>query len=321
MSTTPRFVGIDIAKAQLDIAVRPTGESWTIPNAPDARLALTERLRTLDPALIVLEGTGGYERPVTAELAAAGLPVVRVNPRQVRDFAKANGRLAKTDTLDAQVLAHFADALRPEVRPLPDAQATALHALVARRRQLVEMRTAERNRTAEAVPVVADGIRAHLAWLSEELARVDTALEDLIAATPVWQAQATRLRTVPGVGAVLSRTLVAELPELGTLNRRQIAALVGVAPRNRDSGVHRGKRRIGGGRASVRTALYMATLTATRHNPIIAAFYHHLCAQGKPKKVALTACMRKLLVILNAITAHQTTWSPPPHRLIKPKES
>lgn len=260
------------------------------------------------PTLIVLEATGGLELPLTGALAATGLPVVVVNPRQVRDFAKATGRLAKTDALDAAILAQFAEAVRPALRPLPDAATQALSALLTRRRQLLEMRTAEQNRLGSARSPVHKGIRAHITWLDHRLADLDLDLGRTIRESPVWREQDDLLQSTPGVGPVLARTLLADLPELGTLNRKQVAALVGVAPLNRDSGTLRGRRTIWGGRAPVRAALYMSALAATRFNPVIRAFYQRLCATGKAKKVALTACMHKLLLILNAMVKHRIPW-------------
>jgi transposase len=270
---------------------------------------LVKRLAASKAALVVLEATAGMEMPVVAALAAAGLPVVAVNPRNAREFARATGRLAKTDIIDAHVLAQFGEALKPPLRPLPDAATQELNALVTRRHQLVEMITAEKNRLAQAVTkAVRASIREHIRWLERRLADIDQDLAGSIRQTPVWREKDELLRSVQGVGPVLSTTLLAGLPELGALGRKQIAALVGVAPLNRDSGRHRGKRMIWGGRARVREALYMGTLVATRFNPVIRAFYQRLLAAGKPKKVALTACMRKLLTILNAMARHDTPW-------------
>ncbi len=311
MTKAERFVGIDVAQATLEIAVRPTGESWQVANDEVAFGALVDRLRELAPTLIVLEATGGIQLPVVGALAAAGLPVVAMNPRQVRDFAKATGKLAKTDRIDAQVLAHFADAVRPEVRPLPDAATRELAILVARRRQLLEMRVAEQNRSRGVPPRIRAQIREHITWLNRCLAELDRELGQLVRSSPVWQERVDLLRSTPGVGPVLSATMLADLPELGTLSHKQIAALVGLAPLNQDSGKKRGKRVVWGGRASVRGALYMATLVATRHNPMIRAFYQRLLATHKPKKLALTACMHKLLTILNAMVRSQTRWAPP----------
>jgi transposase len=309
MTPPPIYVGIDVAKHELDIAVRPCHAHWRAANTEDGIANLTERLRTLQPGLVVLEATGGYERAVTVALAVAGVPVVVVNPRQVRDFAKATGKLAKTDALDADALAHFADAVRPEPRALPAATAHALDALLVRRRQLVTMLVAEKNRLQAAIAPVRDRVARHSAWLEQELADLDDDLDHTIRTSPVWREQDHLLRSMPGVGRVVATTLLAELPELGTLTRQQIAALVGVAPRNRDSGSLRGRRAVWGGRSRGRAALYMATLVATRHNAVIRAFYARLCAAGKAKKVALTACMRKVLTILNAMLKHRTMWN------------
>lgn len=302
------YVGIDVSKAQLDVAVRSTCDGWKSPNNEDGVAQLVSCLKELSPSLVVLEATGGWELSVVAALAAAGLPTAVVNPRHVRDFAKATGKLAKTDRIDAQVLAHFAEAVHPTLRPLPDAQAQELAALLARRRQVIEMLTAEKNRWGMARSSVRPGIQEHITWLERTLADLDEHLGRTLRESPVWREKEELLRSVPGVGPVLSLTLLAELPELGALGRRQVAALVGVAPLNRDSGTLRGKRTVWGGRAPVRAALYMAALVATRFNPVIRAFYQRLCAAGKPKKVALTACMHKLLTILNAMLKHRTPW-------------
>jgi len=308
MSVVPCFVGIDVAKAQLDIAVRPSGERWAVPNDATGIETLVDRLHTLHPTLIVLEATGGLERAATAALATAGLPVVVVNPRQARDFARATGQLAKTDALDARALAHFADVIRPTPRPLPDAQTQELRALLGRRQQLIGMRTAAQNRLAGTSEYLAQDIEAHIAWLNARIATLDDDLETLLRASPLWREIDDLLQSAPGIGPVCARTLVLELPELGTLTRQQIAALVGVAPLNCDSGTLRGRRMMWGGRAHVRTVLYMGTLVATRYNPRIKAFYERLLAAGKVKKVALTACMRKFLTILNAMLRHRTPW-------------
>ena len=306
--STPCFVGLDVAKAHLDLAVLPTGEQWQVANTPDAFPALVTRLQALAPTLVVLEATGGYETAVLSALAVAGLPVVAVNPRQVRDFAKALGILAKTDQLDAGVLAQFADRVRPPVRPLPDEATTELAALLTRRRQLLDMLTAERHRLAQARPAVRRNVQQHIRWLEQRVRDLDDDVTTRIHQTPVWRAKEDLLRSVPGVGPVLARTLLADLPELGRLSRRALAALVGVAPFNRDSGRLRGRRTIWGGRAKVRAALYMAALVAARRNPLIRAFYHRLLAAGKPKKLALTACMHKLLTILNAMVRSGQPW-------------
>lgn len=309
MEPEATYVGIDIAKAQLDVAVRPTNDRWALPHHATGIQQLGAQLLALAPALVVLEASGGLEVPLVAALAAAALPVVVVNPRQVRDFARATGQLAKTDALDAALLAHFAAAVRPPVRPLRDAETQALTALATRRHQVRTMLVAERNRLGTATGAVRPHIEAHIAWLEQELATLDQQLRQTLRQRPVWRAKDDLLRSVPGVGAQLALTLLAHLPELGTLDRRQIAALVGVAPFNRDSGTLRGKRTVWGGRARVRATLYMGALVATRYNPAIRAFYQRLLAAGKPKKLALTACMRKLLVILNAMLKHGAPWS------------
>ena len=305
------YVGIDVSKARLDVAVRPTGDEWSDANSDAGIARVVARLEGLHPELVVLEATGGFQLPLTGALAVVHLPVVVINPRQVRDFAKATGRLAKTDVLDARVLAHFAESIRPQPRSVPDAQSQELSSILARRRQVVEMLTAEGNRVSRAAEPVQKRIHAHISWLEQELADINKDLGRLIRESPLWREKDNLLRSAPGVGPVLSSTLLADLPELGSLNRKQIAALVGVAPFNRDSGMLRGRRTVWGGRARVRGALYMATLTATRWNPVIKAFYQRLCAAGKAKKVALTACMRKLLLILNSMIRHRTQWGPP----------
>ena len=309
MTHPPVFVGIDVSKAQLDLALRPEGR-FAAPNTEAGMAQVLTRLRALSPTLVVMEATGGLELPLTGALAAAGMPVVVVNPRQVRDFAKATGKLAKTDVLDAQVLAQFAEVIRPEPRPLPDEQTQMLAALLTRRRQLVEMLTAEKNRLASARLPIRKHLRAHITWLERALHQADTDLAEAIRESPVWREKDEWLRSVPGVGPVLTTTLLANLPELGTLTPKQIAALVGVAPLNRDSGTLRGRRTVWGGRAQVRMALYMGAIVAARFNPVIRSFYQRLCAAGKAKKVALVACMRKLLVILNAMLKHRAPWQP-----------
>jgi transposase len=304
------FVGIDVSKARLDVALRPGEENFSVANNQRGIASLVKRLRELPISCIVLEASGGYEIAVASELAAAELPLAVLNPRQVRDFARATGRLAKTDAIDAQVLAQFADLIRPPTRPVPDAQSRELMALVVRRRQLVEMLTAESNRRGHMPGCVERAIVAHIRWLRKQLAEFDASLEDAIRRSPIWCEKARLLRSVPAVGSVTVTTLLAHLPELGTLGRRKIAALVGVAPFNRDSGKMRGTRTIWGGRAEVRAVLYMCTLVATRRNPVLRAFYLRLRAAGKKPKIALTACMRKLLIMLNAMVRHQTTWNP-----------
>jgi transposase len=309
MTNTPGFVGIDVSKGQLDIALCP-GRIFSVPNDEGGFAQILERLKANPPTLVVLEATGGLEIPLTGTLAAAGVPVVVVNPRQVRDFAKATGQLAKTDAIDAQVLARFAEVIRPEPRRLPDEQTQALAALVTRRRQLIEMLTAEKNRLASARPAIRKNLRAHITWLERALHQADTDLADAMRQSPIWREKDELLRSVPGIGPVLTTTLLANLPELGTLTHKQIAALVGVAPLNRDSGTLRGRRTVWGGRAQVRTALYMAAIVAARFNPVIRIFYQRLCTAGKAKKVALVACMRKLLTIVNAMLKHRTPWDP-----------
>lgn len=312
------YVGIDVAKAGLDLAVHPSGKRWSFSNDDRGIKDAVACLRGLSPALVVLEATGDLELPLTAALVVAELPVVVVNPRQIRDFAKATGKLSKTDALDAQVMAHFAATIRPQLRPIPDAQTQELSDILTRRRQIVEMIVAERNRLLTARGVVSEGIQAHIAWLEQELSNINRDMGGKIRKSSVWREKEVLLRSVPGVGPVVSATLLAELPELGALNRRQIAALVGVAPLNRDSGNFRGKRSVWGGRAKIRAVLYMSTLVATRHNAVIRAFYQRLCAAGKEKKVALTACMRKLLTILNAMIKHRTPWRHPTTQIIGP---
>ena len=303
------YVGIDVAKAQVDVAIRPTNDRWEIPRDEAGIRKLVSQMKTLEPVMVLMEASGGLELPLVAALAAEAVPVVVVNPRQVRDFARATGKLAKTDALDAAVLAHFAEAVRPPVRPLRDAETQLLNSMAARRHQVMTMLVSEKNRLSAATTVaVRPRIEAHIAWLERELDELDEGLRQTLRQSPVWREKDDLLRTVPGVGEQLSITLLAYLPELGTLDRRQIAALVGVAPFNRDSGTLRGKRTIWGGRARVRAALYMGALVASRFNPVIQDFYQRLLAAGKPKKLALTACMRKLLVILNSMLKHGSPW-------------
>lgn len=308
MDQEPRFVGIDVSKDQVDVAVRPTGQTWVVSQDDNGIQELVSQMVELGPTLVLLESTGGMELSLVGALAAAALPVAVVNPRQVRDFARATGTLAKTDALDASVLAHFADAVRPSVRPLKDAETQVLNSLAVRRSQLMTMLVSEKNRLGTAISAVRPRIEAHIAWLEEELADLDGELRQTLRQSPVWREKDDLLRTVPGVGEQLSLTLLAYLPELGNLNRRQIASLVGVAPFNRDSGTLRGQRTVWGGRSRVRAVLYMAALVSSRHNPVIRDFYQKLLAAGKAKKVALVACMRKLLVILNAILKHRSSW-------------
>ncbi len=306
------YVGIDVAKAQVDVAIRPSDDRWEISHDDAGVRQLVSRLKVLEPVMVLLEASGSLELPLVAALAAEAVPVVVVNPRQVRDFARATGRLAKTDSLDAAVLAHFAEVVRPPVRPLRDAETQALNSLAARRHQVMTMLVSEKNRLSSAATVaVRPRIEAHIAWLERELDDLDEGLRGTLLQSPVWREKDDLLRTVPGVGKQLSLTLLAYLPELGALDRRQVAALVGVAPFNRDSGTLRGKRTVWGGRARVRSALYMGALVASRYNPVIRDFYQRLLAAGKPKKLALTACMRKLLVILNSMLKHRSPWRDP----------
>jgi transposase len=307
------FVGIDVAKADLVISVQPTEERWTAANDERGVRTVVERLRALAPQLIVLEATGGYELLCVAGLAAAALPVVVVNPRQVRDFAKATGQLAKTDRIDADILARFADKVRPVVRPLAEDDAQELAALLARRRQLLDMLQAERNRLGQVFgrrkQQVKKSLKSHITYLERELRITDTDLATMVHDSPAWRERDELLQSVPGVGPVLSRTLLADLPELGHLSRREIAKLVGVAPLSRDSGTMRGRRFVQGGRATVRAVLYMAALVATKRNVAIRTFYQRLVAAGKPKKLALVACMRKLLTMLNTIVRTRVRWN------------
>jgi len=310
-ATNPRsaaHVGIDVSKERLDVHFLPGGDRFAVANDDAGIGFLLEKLRARSVELVVLEASGRYERPAAAAVASSGIAVAVVNPRQARDFAKATGKLAKTDRIDAEVLARFARAVGPRPSVLPDEQARALQAILARRRQLLEMLVAEKNRLLMAPEPVAKRVRAHVKWLEKEISRTDSDLDEAVEASAVWKENEALLKSVPGVGPVLARTLLAELPELGTLTHRSLSALVGVAPFNRDSGTLRGKREVWGGRAPVRAALYMGALVATRHNPTLKEFYGRLLAAGKPKKVALVACMRKLLSILNAMMRDRTDW-------------
>jgi transposase len=302
------FVGIDVSKDTLDVATYSSGQKWHFLNNEAGIKQVIQALNRLIPTLVVMEATGGYETPVAYALHKTGIPCAIVNPREVRDFAKATKKLAKTDTIDARVLAHFASAIKPEPRPLSDEQTQELEAILTRRRQVIKMITAERNRLHMARKSVIEAIKAHIDYLEKELSRIDTDLRGRIEESPVQREKYELLQSAPGVGPGLSATLLIELPELGNLNRRQIAALVGVAPLNRDSGTMRGKRSPWGGRPQVRAVLYMATLVAARFNPVISQFYTRLCAMGKVKKVALVACMRKLLTILNSMLKHHVPW-------------
>lgn len=301
-------VGIDVSKATLDVAIFPQGGSFRVSNDETGIDELATRIEDLAPALVVLEATGGFERAATA-LAVRGLPVAVVNPRQARDFARATGRLAKTDAIDAGVLARFAEAVHPSPKALPDEEAREFSAILSRRRQIIGMLTAEKNRLgATSSEAVQGRIGAHVRWLEKELSRTDRELDETIKKSPTFRENEALLKSVPGVGPVLCRTLLAELPELGSLPPRELSALVGVAPLNRDSGTFRGRRTVWGGRGRVREALYMGALVATRYNPAIKEFYERLVSAGKPKKVALVACMRKLLIILNAVMRDRIPW-------------
>lgn len=308
MEKSQYFIGIDVSKDSLDVAVLPTGEILKVSNDEDGIQALVKRSKELGPMLIVLEATGGWETPAAAALAANALPVSVINPRKARDFAKALGKLAKTDAIDAKVLAELASKLQPPQRPLKDQDLQELTAMTVRRHQLVGMLTAEKNRMSSAPKPMARDIQIHIKWLEKRLAHINSDLDKTIRESPVWRQKDDLLQSVPGVGPVVSFSLLSGLPELGALNRKQICALVGVAPLNRDSGKFRGKRRVWGGRANVRAALYMATLVAVRFNPTLRAFYQRLIAAGKAPKVALTACMRKLLTILNSIIKNRIQW-------------
>jgi transposase len=311
MEPAQPFVGIDISASRLDVATAPLERHFGVPHTEAGLASLVPRLQKLNPQIVLLEATGGYEIPVAYALFEAGLPVVIINPKNIRQFAGSIGRLAKTDKLDAQILARYAQAVRPPVRPLKEREQLDLANLVSRRRQLQGMIVMEQNRLRTTTPHVRLNIDQHLAYLRQLLKDLDRELQDFIRRTPLWHDQADLLQSVPGIGPIASASLLAHLPELGTLQSRQIAALAGVAPMNRDSGHWRGQRHVQGGRPAVRSALYMAALVASRHNPVIHSFYQRLRAAGKPAKLALTACMRKLLVILNAMLKNQTPWRQP----------
>jgi transposase len=311
MEQIPYFVGIDVSKDRLDVHVRPSGDAFALPRHSEGLEQLVERLAVLPAVLVVLEATGGFEIAVVAAFASARIPVAVVNPRQIRAFARSLGRLAKTDRLDAEVIALFADRVRPEPRPIADEQAQALGDLVGRRRQLVEMIGMESNRKHQARDAqIKTRIQSHLVWLQQALAEIDDEMDTHVRRSPAWRETEDLLKSVPGVGRVTARTLLADLPELGQIGRRQLAALVGVAPVNRDSGSWRGHRSISGGRSMVRSVLYMATLTAIRCNPVIRSHYTQLRQRGRPAKVAIVACMRRLLIILNAVLRERTPWQP-----------
>lgn len=304
------YVGIDVSKATLDIALRPSGERWQVENTSEGITSLVEKLKFLVPESIVLEATGGYEMAVAVSMSVVNLPVAIINPRHARDFAKSLGRLAKTDKIDASVLAHFGEAIRPEPRAMPDEQTMLLQAALLRRRQLTEMISSEKNRLLQIHKDYQPSIKKHITWMEEDRDEIDKELSNQLKNSVVWREKEKLLRSVPGVGPVTTTTLLAELPELGQIDRKKIASLVGVAPFNCDSGQKRGKRAIWGGRANVRTTLYMATLSATRFNAVIREMYTRLKTAGKPSKVAMVACMRKLLTILNAIVRTGKSWQP-----------
>jgi transposase len=311
MEQSPLAVGLDVSKSEIVVATHPAGTLWTSDTTPAAIDQLIARLIEVRPDVIVVEATGGYERAVVAAAVAAGLPIAIVNPRQVRAFAKAVGQLAKTDAIDAALLALFGARVRPAVRPLPDAETQALAALLTRRRQLQDMLVSERQRLEKATMTkVRRDLRQHIRWLERRVDDVDEDIDGAIKRSPVWRVKDDLLQSVPGIGPTVARTLLAELPELGQLDRRAIAALVGVAPFNRDSGRTRGRRYIRGGRASLRASLYMGALVAARHNPVLRTYYQRLRDAGKPSKVALVAVMRKLLTIVNAMMKHQLKWQP-----------
>ena len=304
------FIGVDVSKARLDVAVAPSGETISFANSEDGIALLVDFLKPRNPELVLFEATGGWEMNAVHHLAAQRLPLAVLNPRHVRDFAKATGQLAKTDAIDARILARFGQAVRPEVRPLKPLELRKLDALNTRRRQIVEMLTAEQNRLVSAPEWVRPDIEELIAILKKRVAAIDRDLNKLIRKSPLWREKDKLLQSFPGVGPVTATSLIAELPELGSLTRRQIAALVGLAPLNCDSGSHKGKRKIWGGRADLRSTLYMCALTASNHNPLIRPFYQKLLRAGKPRKVALTACMRKILVILNAMMRSGSCWQP-----------
>lgn len=312
MANIAVWVGIDVSKTTLDVYIRPIGKAWKIANTQVEIAGLVEQLKTYDLNLIVLEATGGLETEVVIQLQAALLPVAVINPRQGRDFAKATGKLAKTDAIDAQILAHFGEALKPQLLAIESEQARQLGELISRRRQLVEMQTAEKNRQTRARGRALADIEAHLEYLAKRLDSLNQEIDELTQNNTQWIAQVNLLKTTPGIGTVISTTLVSDLPELGKLTAKQISRLVGVAPINHDSGLHKGKRMISGGRAHVRATLYMGAVVAMRHNPVIKAFYQRLVERGKSKKLALTACVRKMLVILNAMVRDNLPWHIPP---------
>lgn len=311
MENISQWIGIDISKATLDVYIRPLGKTLRFANTAEDISKLVEELKSITLNVIVLEATGGLETELVIQLQSAELPVALINPRQGRDFAKATGKLAKTDAIDAQILAHFGEAMQPQILAVESEESRQLSDLISRRRQLVEMRTAEKNRRERARGKALADIEAHLEYLDNCLEKLNQEIEELTQANQQWLEKVNLLKTVPGIGQVISTTLVSDLPELGQLTAKQISRLVGVAPINHDSGQHKGKRMISGGRAHVRAILYMGAVVAMRHNPVIKAFYERLVGRGKSKKLALTACVRKILVILNAMVRSQQPWQLP----------
>jgi transposase len=302
------FVGIDVSKGKLAVSVHGSSESWEFHNDAEGIPALVAFLQQVSPTLVVVEATGGYEMIMVAEVCAAKVPIAVVNPTRVRRFADSLGQLAKTDRIDARIIAHFASVVRPPVRTLQSEDEEYLAGLVERRRQLIVMLTAEKNRLHTSPLRLREGVADHVAWLEGQVKELEEEIDKMIRQSPLWQEKELLLRTVPGIGPITAATLLAELPELGQLDRKKIASLVGLAPFNKDSGIRRGRRRVFGGRASVRRTLYMAALAATKYNPVIRTFYESLLRRGKEKKVALTACMRRLLVILNAMIRKMEAW-------------
>lgn len=312
------FIGVDVSKNTLDVAVHDDNRHWSFGNSPAGIEKAIETIKKFKPELVVLEATGSYEIPFAAAVGIAGMPVVVANPRQIRDFAKSAGILAKTDRIDAKVMARFGEAMKPMPRAMPDEMTREFAELVTRRRQIIGMITTEKNRLEHVIKAVRQNIQSHIEYLEKDLADIDRDLKQKVQDSPMWREKDKLLQSVPGVGPTLSATIIAQLPELGCLNRKQIAALVGVAPLNRDSGTLRGRRTSWGGRRQIRNAFYMATLAASRYNPVIKGFYTRLLNSGKAKKVALTACMRKLLTILNAMLKHQISWNCQTHQLFGP---
>jgi transposase len=309
MENISNWVGIDVSKATLDVYIRPIGKALKVANSESEIAVLVEKLKLYDLNIIVIEATGGLETELIIQLQAALLPVALINPRQGRDFAKATGKLAKTDAIDAQILAHFGEAMKPQVLAVESESARQLSELISRRRQLVEMQTAEKNRSSRARGKALIDVEEHIKQLDERLEKINHEIEQLTHNNQQWIDKANLLKTTPGIGQVISTTLVSDLPELGKLTAKQISRLVGVAPINHDSGQHKGKRMINGGRAHVRATLYMGAIVAMRYNPIIKAFYERLVERGKPKKLAITACVHKMLVILNAMVRDNKPWS------------